>query len=190
MLEHILTPQDWLRLAMRSEYYRVYKQSLIWALSCALYMYILYTYSIVCASCHYAENPWYWWDTSSSRFYCQIVTRFSSAGRILYSLKSLEGHENAYCIYIAWGENLHKFYDLIYSHPRKFSPWNFGYVTPICMISLTVHEVFSAKINAPFLLTCESFLPWKFPAIRYTVHVANLQVNLREGCKKILVKDR
>ena len=52
-----------------------------------------------------------------------------------------------------------------YSHPRKFSPWNFRHATPI-MRSVYIPQKFSPQ-NAPFQPIRESFLPWKFPAIRY-----------------------
>ena len=52
-----------------------------------------------------------------------------------------------------------------YSHPQKFSPRNFRHATPIYAISLPFREVFSTKCS--FLPICKSFLPWKFPTIRY-----------------------
>ncbi len=69
-----------------------------------------------------------------------------------------------------------------YSHPRKFSPRNFRHATPI-MRSVYIPRKFSPQ-NAPFLPIRESFLPQKFPAIRYVVmmmRVNTVESRARQG---------
>ena len=90
---------------------------------------------------------------------CQKIFHMRISNPALVILSQCVHDVHVYCIAgNFWGRKPSR----IYSHLWKFSPQNFRYATPIYVIP----RKFSPR-NAPFLPICESFLPQKFPAIRY-----------------------
>ena len=61
-----------------------------------------------------------------------------------------------------------------YNHPWKFIHENLGMPHSLCD-KFSIPQKFSPR-NAPFLPIRESFLPWKFPAIRYLIVFVDVEI--------------